>query len=72
MSKIDTPLFGTVQAFSDQNDFLAVSVEFTVHEVITEILSMDNALTEKIAEGSLSKALQVSARRRKFMRRTAG
>lgn len=48
VSKIDTPLAGTVLAVSEEQDFLAVSVEFTIHEVITTILDMDNSLTEKI------------------------
>lgn len=48
VSKIDTPLMGTVLNFSEQQDFLALAVEFTVNDVITTILSLDNDLTEKI------------------------
>ncbi len=51
VSKIDTPLSGTVLAFSEQRDFLALSLEFTVHDVITAVLGLDNDLTEKIAGG---------------------
>lgn len=38
VSKIDTPLSGTVLAFSKQQDFLALAVEFTPNDVITEVL----------------------------------
>ncbi len=48
ISKIDTPLSGTVLAFSVCRDLLALSIEFTVHEVITAVLELDNNLTEKI------------------------
>ena len=51
VSKIDTPLSGTVLVFSEQRDFLALSLEFTVHDVITAVLGLDNDLTEKIAGG---------------------
>lgn len=34
ISRIDTPLKGKVLTLSEQKDFLALSVEFTVHEVI--------------------------------------
>ena len=48
LSKIDTPLSGTVLTFSQQQDFLALSVEFTTNDVITAVLDLDNDLTEKI------------------------
>lgn len=48
ISQIDTPLSGTVLTFSEQRDFLALSVEFTAHEVVTAILGLDNELTDKI------------------------
>lgn len=48
VSKIDTPLSGTVLAFSDQRDFLAVSVAFQPSQAIQTILSLDNDLTERI------------------------
>lgn len=48
VSKIDTPISGTVLTFSEQQDFLAISVEFTVNDVITTVLNLDNDLTEKI------------------------
>ena len=48
ISKIDTPLSGTVLSFSSQQDFLALSIEFTVRDVITAVLELDNDLTQKI------------------------
>lgn len=48
ISKIDTPLMGTVLNFSEQQDFLALSIELTVNDVITTVLSLDNDLTERI------------------------
>ena len=52
-SKIDTPLSGYVLTFSQQADFLALSVEFTINDIITAVLALDNSLTQKIAQGSL-------------------
>lgn len=57
VSKIDTPLSGTVLAFSEHNDFLAVSVELTVNDIITTILNLDNDLTEKIMNGKLENSV---------------
>ena len=48
ISKIDTPLSGTVLTFSDQQDFVALSIEFAAHDVVTAVLGLDNDLTEKI------------------------
>lgn len=48
ISKIDTPLSGTVLAFSEQQDLLALAVEFSVNDVITTVLSLEDSLTEKI------------------------
>lgn len=54
VSKIDTPLSGTVLAFSDQQDFLAISIEFFPNDVIQTILELDNELTERIMSKQLS------------------
>lgn len=54
VSKIDTPLSGTVLAFSDHRDFLAVSIEFTPSDVIETILHLDDTLTERILSGRLT------------------
>lgn len=48
VSKIDTPLSGTVLTFSEQRDFLALAVEFTPNDVITAVLELDHELTERI------------------------
>ncbi len=56
ISKIDTPLSGTVLTFSDQGDFLALSIAFTVHAGINAILALDDDWTEKILAGRLSDA----------------
>lgn len=40
ISKIDTPLMGTVLDFSKHQDFLALVIEFSVNDVITIILSL--------------------------------
>ncbi len=48
LSRIDTPLSGTVLTFSQRGDFLAVSVALTTHDVITALLGLDNDLTQKI------------------------
>lgn len=48
VSKIDMPLSGTVLTFSENHDFLAVAVEFTVNDVITAVLNLDNSLIKAI------------------------
>lgn len=48
ISQIDTPLSGRALAFSDHQDFLAVSVEFRPSQAVQTILSLDNELTERI------------------------
>lgn len=53
VSKIDTPLMGTILNFSEQQDFLVLAIEFTVNDVITTVLSLDNDLTEKIMNEQL-------------------
>ena len=52
VSKIDTPLSGTVLTFSKQQDFLALAVEFTPNDAITAVLELDNDLTERIMQGN--------------------
>lgn len=61
VSKIDTPLSGTVLAFSDQQDFLSVSVEFTQSDVIETVLGLDDALTERILSGLLTEQEMAAA-----------
>lgn len=54
ISKIDTPLSGTVLAFSEQQDFLAISIEFFPSDVIQTIIDLDSGLTERIMSEQLS------------------
>ena len=54
VSQIDTPLSGTVLALSDQQDFLAISIEFRPSDVLQTILELDNELTERIMSETLS------------------
>lgn len=54
VSKIDTPLSGTVLTFSEQRDFLALAVEFTPNDVITAVLELDHELTERIMGENLT------------------
>ena len=63
ISKIDTPLRGTVLAFSEQDDFLAISVEFTAHDVITVALGLDTDLIKKIMGEKLGEQTMSVARR---------
>ena len=63
VSKIDTPLSGTVLSFSKQQDFLSLSVEFTANEVIAAVLNLDSDLTEKIMNESMEEqAMHISDR----------
>lgn len=61
ISKIDTPMSGSILAFSGQRDFLAVSVEIQASDVITGVLELDNDLTEKIMDGRLEERLMSAA-----------
>lgn len=54
ITKIDTPLSGTVLTFSEQQDFLALAVEFTPNDVISEVLELDDGLTQRIMEEKLT------------------
>lgn len=61
VSKIDTPLRGTVLTFSERQDFLALAVEFTPNDVISEVLELDSELTERImGEGLKEEEMSVS------------
>lgn len=53
VSAIDTPISSYVLAFSEQQDFLALSIEFTLHDVISVVLDMDNDLPERILSQEL-------------------
>lgn len=53
ISKIDTPLYGTILSLSEQNDFLAIALELTSHEVIAAVLDLDNTLAERIVKEAI-------------------
>lgn len=61
ISKIDTPLIGTILTLSDQCDFLAVAVEIPASDIITTILDLDNDLIEKIVSAQLESNMMSSA-----------
>lgn len=63
ISKIDTPLYGTVLSFSEQNDFLSLALELKSNDVIAAVLDLDNALTEKIMKETLTEQEMVLADR---------
>lgn len=48
VSRIDTPNAGQVLAFSPQGDFLALSLELTLHDVISVVLDLEGDLAERI------------------------
>lgn len=48
VSKIDTPSAGSVLAFSERQDFLALTVAFIPGDVIAEVLELDNGLLGRI------------------------
>lgn len=48
VSAIDTPISGQVLTYGDEKDFLALSIEFTLNDVITVILDIDGNLVERI------------------------
>lgn len=54
VSAIDTPMSAEVLAFSYNNEFTAISIDFSFEEVISVILDLDNNLLEKILNSSLS------------------
>lgn len=53
VSAIDTPEKGYVLAFSEHNDFLAVSVDFTANDVMSVIIKLSDELISKILDDKL-------------------
>ncbi|HJB28754.1 MAG TPA: AraC family transcriptional regulator [Candidatus Blautia faecavium] len=51
ISEIDTPLWGHVLAFPKGQDFLALSLDFTLEQVISVVLKLEENLTEHIVKG---------------------
>lgn len=54
VSAIDTPLFGQVLTKGEENDFLAVAIEFTRDDVISVVLDIDGDLAERIVASGLA------------------
>lgn len=61
ISQIDTPSSSHVQAFSEQGDFLALSIEFTLNEVISVVLDLEGSLAEQIADGKMEDSVMLLA-----------
>lgn len=53
VSAIDTPISGDVLSFSKQQDFLALALTFTLDDVLSVMLNLDDDLTIQIAEGTI-------------------
>lgn len=53
VSAIDTPISGQVLTYGDEKDFLALSIEFTLDDVISVILDIDGNLAERIMDSEL-------------------
>lgn len=53
VSAIDTPIFGQVLTYGNEKDFLALSIEFTLDDVISVILDIDGNLAERIMNSEL-------------------
>lgn len=54
ISAIDTPATGYVLSFSEAGDFLALSITFTLDDVISVVLDMDGDLPERIIQSALA------------------
>ncbi|WP_195608549.1 helix-turn-helix domain-containing protein [Intestinimonas butyriciproducens] len=54
VSAIDTPEKGYVLAFSEQQDFLAASVDFTANDVMSAIIALNDDLTMQILDNTLN------------------
>lgn len=53
ISAIDTPASGYVLSFSEASDFLALSISFTLDDVISVVLDMDGDLPERIISSEI-------------------
>ena len=53
VSAIDTPTSGDVLSFSKQQEFLALALTFTLDDVLSVMLNLDDDLTVQIAEGTI-------------------
>lgn len=61
ISAIDTPISGHVLTFSKNMDFLALSIEFTLDEVISVVLDIDGDLAERIINSKVSNQIMANS-----------
>ena len=61
VSRIDTPLYGTIVSFSEKQDFLAVALDMSLDEIVSSALDLDNDITEKIMKEMVPEQEQVLA-----------
>lgn len=61
VSTIDMPFNGQVIVLSENNDFLALSIEFTVDEVFSVLISFGGNLAQQITNNTLSAAFKEQA-----------
>lgn len=61
VSTIDTPFSGQVISLSENNDFSALSIEFTADEVFSVLTSFEGNLAQQIANDKLSAAFKERA-----------
>ena len=66
ISRIDTPLRGTVLAPSREGDLLALALAFAANQVIEVVLALDRELTERIAGEGLGEGTAAAADRAAF------
>ena len=66
ISKIDTPASGHVLTFSEKDDFLALSIEITLNDVISVLLDLDGNIAEKIANDQLDAKMMSSSDNKVF------
>ncbi len=57
ISKIDTPTAGHVLSFSENRDFLALTLEFTLNDVVSVLLDTDGDFAKRIAEEKLDSSI---------------
>lgn len=48
VSAIDTPTAGYVLTYSEEQDFLALTLEFTLNDVLSTAIELDDKLMEQI------------------------
>lgn len=61
VSAIDTPQSAQVLTFSEENDFLALSVEFTLDDIISIVLDLEDDFAERIINSQISPQTMISA-----------